>query len=143
MNVFWNDLANVAGLQREVDRLLGGYRWSSAPCNSRTPEIAQGQDEEHLYVEMVVPGVDPETLEVSVEDNVLRVSGARSDTTKSETQVQWRLNERPGGEFTHRLRLPVAIDAKKVTAEYVQGILKVTLPKAAAAKSRKIKVKVA
>ena len=143
MNVFWNELADVAGLQREIDRLFGGRRWSTAPRNGQTPEVVQGQDEENLYVEMVLPGVNPETLDLSVEDNVLRVSGARNEPNQATDNIQWRLNERPGGEFTHRLRLPLAIDVKKVTADYVHGILKVTLPKAAAAKARKIKVKVA
>ena len=62
MNVFWNDLSDVASLQREVDRLFGGYRWTTPARRQRAEEIYQGQDGENLYIEMVLPGVSPESL---------------------------------------------------------------------------------
>ena len=146
MKVYWDTLDLETTLQREVDRIFNsvarpllGMRHATP---LRYPEVSLGQDGDNLYAELEAPGIDPKSLEVSIEDNTLHLSGKREDATESNVDVRWVRRERNEGAFAQRVPLPIEIDTAKVTAEYEQGILRVTLPKAAAAKPKRIEVKV-
>lgn len=146
MKIYWDTLDLDTTLQQQVDSIFNsvvrprlGVR-NAAP--SHVPELNLGQDNDNLYAELEAPGIDPKSLEVSIEDNTLLLSGKREGATESNDDVRWIRRERNDGAFSQRVRLPLEIDADKVTAEYEQGILRVTLPKAAAAKPKQIEVKV-
>lgn len=146
MKIYWDTLDLDTTLQQQVDSIFNsvvrprlGVRYA-AP--SHVPELNLGQDNDNLYAELEAPGIDPKSLEVSIEDNTLLLSGKRESVTESNDDVRWIRRERNDGAFSQRVRLPIEIDADKVTAEYEQGILRVTLPKAAAAKPKQIEVKV-
>mgnify|MGYP003574476182 CR=1 FL=1 len=134
-----NPMANLLNFEREFERI---FRGAVAP--GKTPRnAAMDQDADNLYVELSVPGTAPESIEVSVEDDELRITGNRPETPKAEDVVAWRLKERRAGAFSQRFRLPTGIDRDKVEAKYEHGILTVTIPKAAALKPKQIEVKVA
>ena len=146
MKVYWDTLDLETTMQREVDRIFNsfarpllGVRRTAPP---RYPEVNLGQDNDNLYAEVEAPGIDPKSLEVSIEDNTLHLSGKRSTATECNDDVRWIRRERNDGAFSQRVPLPIEIDEEKVTADYEQGILRVTLPKAAAAKPKRIEVKV-
>lgn len=138
--MFFNPLGELASFQREVDQFLTSLTRPAVESRGATPTINLGQDGDHLFVEAVVPGYDPASLEVSIEDNVLRLSSKQPGAP--ENVKRWMLNERNGGKFTHRLRLPVEVDRDRISAEYKNGILLITLPKAQTAKPKQIEVKV-
>jgi len=93
-----------------------------------------------LVVEMELPGFGIEGIEILVTGNELMVTGERKDDVRED--VAYHRRERTSGTFSRSLRLPVEVDAEKVSAEMKDGVLTVTLPKAEAAKPRKIDVKV-
>ncbi|MBA4188480.1 MAG: molecular chaperone Hsp20 [Planctomycetaceae bacterium] len=128
----WNDFNQV---QDEFAKWLG--RASTVPTAA---QLTVWEDEHAVYAEADLPGVDPAKLEVTVtEGNQLTVVGER--TPPEVPGSVWLRQERPFGKFTRVVGLPALVDADKVEAKYVDGVLKLTLPKHEAAKPRKIVVK--
>ena len=100
------------------------------------------QDENAIYVEGDLPGVDRATLEVTVtEGDKLAIRSQRPAPAKVEG-VTWLRQERASGNFARVIALPFPVDAEKVEATYANGVLKVTLPKIAAVRPRTVPVKV-
>ncbi len=87
-----------------------------------------------------LPGLGKDDIEVSVEDNVLTVSGERSFEHSTEDARHQRI-ERAHGSFRRSFSLPAGIDTAKVAAAFENGVLTVTIPKAEAAIARKIQIK--
>ena len=86
-----------------------------------------------------LPGADPESLDVAVEGNVLRVSGERAGVPDEATRRFSR--ERSTGAFSRAFEFPAPVDAEHVQARYQHGVLHVTLPKAAEARPRQIAIR--
>jgi HSP20 family protein len=126
-----------------MDRLLTGF-FGSMP-DGFTPSAFRSQpaanvfeQDDTLLVEMEVPGVKNEQIDISVAGDELSV---RIDRPEIEQEgVTFHRRERPVGAFTRVLRLPVEVDADKVEAELRDGVLTIKLPKAESAKPRKINV---
>ena len=91
-----------------------------------------------LLVEMEVPGVKSDQVDISVAGGELSIKIDRPEVAQE--GVTYHRRERPVGSFTRVLRLPVEVDADRVEAELRDGVLMITLPKAEAAKPRKINV---
>ena len=90
-----------------------------------------------FIVQFDLPGVDPETVELTVDDKVLTLSAERPAADET---GQALVRERVYGALTRRLYLGDQVDADAVTAAYDRGVLTLTLPFAAAAKPRKIEI---
>ena len=108
-----------------------------------TAEWAPSVDiEEHAdkYVLLAdVPGVDPNAIEITLEHNVLTLSGSREKTVEQKG-VESRRVERSTGTFLRRFTLPESVDAENVKATGKLGVLEIVIPKREAAKPRKINV---
>lgn len=85
-----------------------------------------------------LPGVDPASIDITVEKDVLSVSAERQWDVDDETQVL--ASERPQGSYRRQLFLGKALDTEKVTADYTNGVLTVTIPVAEQSKPRKVAV---
>jgi HSP20 family protein len=109
----------------------------------RYPLINMYEDTNHIYVEALAPGLDPAALDLAVIRNLLTISGEKRRHPEAIKPEAFHRSERAAGKFVRTIELPVDVDADQVKAEYKQGILKVTLPKAAAAKPKQINVQVA
>jgi HSP20 family protein len=104
------------------------------------PLLNLWEDDENLYAEADLPDVQADKLEVLVnEGNQLTIQGERK--APEIKNAVWHRQERPHGQFVRTITLPMLVDADKVEARFEQGVLKLTLPKSAAAKPRKINVK--
>jgi len=104
------------------------------------PQFSLWEDENAVFAEADLPGVDPSKLEVTVTDgNQLTVQGERQAPELS--GAAWIRQERPFGKFSRVVTLPALVDADKVEAKYENGVLRLRLPKHEAAKPRKITVK--
>jgi HSP20 family protein len=90
-----------------------------------------------VIVEMAIPGANPQDINVSVTGNALSVSGE----VRRERREGEHFDELFRGSFQRSLTLPVEVDAEKTEATYDNGILTIKMPKAAAARARKIEVK--
>ena len=95
-----------------------------------------------MYVEALAPGLDPGTLDLAVTGNILTISGEKRRHPENITPEAFHRSERAAGKFVRILELPVEVDVDQVKAEHKQGLLMVTLPKAAA-KPKQINVQVA
>ena len=91
-----------------------------------------------FIVRVDLPGIDPDSLDVSIEKNVLSIKAERTWAPSDGDEVL--IAERPQGTFTRRLFLSEGLDSEQIRASYEFGVLTVTVPVAASAKSRKIDV---
>jgi HSP20 family protein len=96
-----------------------------------------------VYVEALAPGVDPASLSLSVLRNVLTISGEKRRVPGDIKPEAFHRSERATGKFIRNIELPVEVDENKVKADYENGLLMVTLPKAEQAKPKQISVQVA
>ena len=127
-------------LQEEFNRLFGRRSPFFATSGDAGPLVNVWEDENALFVEADLPGLDPATLDVFVtEGNQLTIQGERK--APEVKGAAWVRQERPFGQFTRVIGLPALVDADKVEATYESGVLRLTLPKSEAAKPRKIAVK--
>jgi len=99
------------------------------------------EKDKNIIAEMNLPGVDPDKIDISVEDNHMRVSGSREES-KEEKKKQYYSKEIKRGSFERVVRLPSEVQKAKVKAEYEGGKLTITLPKTATSKTGKVKVQV-
>ena len=100
-------------------------------------DVEETEDNFTLHVE--VPGVKPDDVDVSIEESVLTIAGSRN-FYEDKTTEGFRRVERSFGTFRRSVRLPDRVDPDAVTAEYKDGLLTVTVPKAESAKPRRIQV---
>jgi len=131
----------VNQMQDEFNRLFGRFGRFAAPAvGGAGPLVNVWEDENALYAEADLPGLDPATLDVFVtEGNQLTIQGERK--APEFKGAAWVRQERPFGQFTRVIGLPALVDADKVEATYEFGVLRLTLPKSEAARPRKITVK--
>ncbi len=127
-------LARTAG----VERTPGGIR---AVAYGAFPEINVGRAPGSVEVFAFAPGIDPATLDVTLERNVLKIAGTRnSQVPKGEARVQVYANERPEGRFSRAVSLPDDVDPTKVEARYRDGVLRISVALSAAAQPQRIAV---
>jgi HSP20 family protein len=144
----WDIFRELDNLRREINEALrnggvnrpSGNVFLSPVTTRRFPLVNFSEDEGHVYVEALVPGVAPGDTDLSVWRNTVTISGERKPFDAKEGQVVHR-NELGSGSFSRTIELPVDIDPEKVNAEYRDGILRVTLAKAEHAKPRKIEIR--
>jgi HSP20 family protein len=127
----------------EMDRLLTGVFGPAAdgilPAVFRSqPAVNVWEQGDALLVEMEVPGVKNDQIDISVAGDELSVKVERPEP--ADEDVTYHRRERPVGPQTRVLRLPVEVDGDRVEAELRDGVLMITLPKAENAKPRKINV---
>jgi len=106
------------------------------------PRINLREDADNYVVEALVPGVEADQLEMTLQKGSLTLSGERKEVEGKEQAKVWHRRERGFGPFLRTIELPGEVDADKVQAAYRDGILRVTLPKQEAAKPKKITVQV-
>ena len=135
-------------LHREMDRMQEQVRQWFDEASSGRPALAPAafpafdawEDTENFYVEAELPGLKLEDLEIYFSDQrVLTVKGQRSELVKE--QGNWLRRERGFGTFERSLALPGPIDSDRVEATLKNGVLTITLPKAAEIRPKRIEVK--
>jgi HSP20 family protein len=123
---------------REMDRVaqLVNQQAGTARNTAMPMDAYRGKDQ--FVVRFDLPGVDPGSIDLTVEKNVLTVRAERSWQPDQDQEVI--VQERPQGVFTRQLFLGEALDAEHVEATYNDGILTLTIPVAEQAKPRKVNV---
>lgn len=125
---------------RELERIMGStLRTAGAAVGVTAMPMDLYRDGERFVVKIDLPGVDPRTLDIDVEDRTLSIRAER--TTTPDGDIQWLSHERASGTFARQLTLGHGVAAEKIEADYTDGVLTLTIPVAEEAKSRKISVK--
>ncbi len=133
--------APVFGLRREIDRLFedafgrgdGGTTWTPAV------DIRENQNELRLDVEL--PGLNPDEVEITAENGVLTITGEKQTERKEGDDSRYHVVERAYGAFTRSFQLPQGLDESRIEATFNNGILSIHIPKSALPQPKKIQIK--
>jgi len=138
-------LSDVFRLQERLDELLGGSgAGSSIRAVSRAgafPALNVGTWADALEIYAFAPGIDPASVQVTVERSLLTISGERrTSKERSQEGVVTYARERFDGPFRRVVTLPDDADATRVEATYQNGVLKIVVPKSESAKPRQVRI---
>ena len=134
--------SDLARLHRDMDDLVSTFFGGTPLLAEREvwPAIDISEDENSVTVKAEVPGCRPEDIDISVQGNILSISGEkRHEEEKKEKGYYYA--ERSYGSFRRDLTLGSEVDASKIDASCKDGVLTITLPKSEKAKAVKVKVK--
>jgi|SRR5262245_11623382 len=136
----------MTGLRKEMERFYDRFAdpisVDMATLGPWEPKIDVSETRDAVVVKAELPGVDPKDVALSLENGVLALTGEKEEE-KEEKDKRYHRVERSYGAFARALRLPTAVDPGNVTATFKDGVLTVTLPKAAEAKGMTIPIKAA
>jgi HSP20 family protein len=141
----------MEALQRDIDRAFSAAM-SNSDRNFTTaflpgraarayPLLNLSADEDNLYIQALAPGLDPQSLNVTIQGNSLTIAGEKPALQGVNAETYHR-NERAAGKFVRSVELPVEVDSSRIQARYQEGVLAITLPKSEAARPRQIAVAV-
>lgn len=118
----------------EVDRMMTSMLRGGAPSAMPMDLYRRGDE---FVAEIDLPGIDPETIDIDVEDRTLTVRAARQSRAQ---EVRWLSRERVHGTFARQISLGHGLAFDKITADYAEGVLTIVIPVAEQAKPRKVSV---
>jgi HSP20 family protein len=122
---------------RDFDRLAQQVLGSGTPTRPSVMLMDAWRQGDRFVIEFDLPGVQPESLDIDVERNVLTV---RAERARGNGDWELLASERPSGVFSRQLVLGDNLDLERLEAAYDQGVLRLTVPVAERAKPRKIQV---
>ena len=140
----YDPFRELRSLQDEMNRLF----MTNLPRSVAQEDLASGgwspsvdifESENEIILEAELPGLSRDDFEVSIENNVITLKGKREFEKRDEGDNYHRV-ERSYGAFTRSFSLPRTVSAENTTADFKNGVLRVSLPKREEAKARKIEV---
>jgi HSP20 family protein len=123
---------------RDFDRLTGQLLGQAGALTRASMPMDAYRHGDRFVVHFDLPGIAPDSVELTVEKNVLTVSAQRQWSPEEGTEVV--VSERPQGSFSRQLFLGESLDTDHIEAHYDNGVLTVTIPVAEAAKPRKVAI---
>ncbi|HEY3941659.1 MAG TPA: Hsp20/alpha crystallin family protein [Acidimicrobiales bacterium] len=124
---------------READRLFQQLWGTNGGLHSLTMPMDAYRKDDSFLIRLDLPGVSAESIDLTVEDNVLTVRGERPAAPTADG-IDPVISERPYGTFARQVLLGTNLDAEHIRAEYERGVLTVVIPVAEHAKPRRIEV---
>ena len=131
-------LDRMLTLNRALDQALSA-NWTTNQVWVPAIDVIEKKDAYVMYAEL--PGVDASSVDISFEQNILSLRGTKNpgfDAKQGEIRIY--AAERVHGAFERTIRLPEFVDGEKITADFSNGLLTVTVPKAQAAQPRRIEI---
>jgi len=140
----YDPFRDLRSLQEEVNRLFStnltrGFGEEGIGRGAWNPSVDIYENKDQIILEAELPGMNRGDFELTVENNVITLRGERNFEKKDDTDNYHRV-ERSYGSFTRSFTLPQTVSAEGATAEYANGVLRVTLPKREETKARRIEV---
>ena len=120
---------------RDLDRIASGL-FDTRRGPRRMP-MDLYRDGDHYVLSADLPGIDPGSVDIDVDGQLLTI---RAERPAHNGDVEWLAHERPSGTFARQLTLGYGVALDRITAEYTDGVLTLTIPVAEEAKPRKIQV---
>ena len=133
------------GLQQQLDELLGSdgraeTEGSNVATSQWMPLVDLKEEPDRFLIRADIPGVEPQDIEVSMDNGVLTIRGERAED-KAEERTGYHRIERARGSFYRRFTLPDVADEAKIAARSRLGVLEIEVPKKNLVKARKIEIK--
>lgn len=131
-------------IQREFNRLFDELAtgWNAFTNLDMAPRIDVRDTKKAIEVTVELPGIAQDDIKIDVDDDVLTISGEKKSEKETE-EGDLRVSERSYGAFSRSIPLPRSVDADKIQATMVNGVLKVVAPKDGGATARSIKIQAA
>jgi HSP20 family protein len=139
MRPWANAFENYSPISRMMEDFFGGERGGDVMYWGPNVDIVENNDNFEIHAEL--PGVRQEDVKLSLNNNVLTITGEKKQEVKEDRDNVLRL-ERSYGHFERSFSLPTTVQSDKVRANFSDGVLKITLPKAEQAKARQINIEV-
>ncbi len=134
-------------LQREIDRLFEDFTRGFRPLphagvngGKLMPTTDVTETDKEIEITAELPGLEEKDVQINLADDILTIKGEKK-ADKEEKDKNYRLIERTYGAFERSLALPEGVNADGIKATIANGVLKVTVPKPAAAQAKKIEIK--
>ena len=115
-----------------------GWRASSSPTMAAPVDVFE--TEQGYQVRVLLPGMQPEDIDLTVQQNTLMIKGAFHPSVQEGQQVTWLVQEIESGTFERTLTFPKPIDTEKLTTSYEQGILSIQLPIMESSRPKRINI---
>ena len=142
----WRPFRDIVSIQDEMNRLFDDFfgrpltrpEWTEAawcPC------VDVSENKDNVIINTEIPGMSKDDVKVSVQDNILTLSGEKRQE-KEEKDANYHRMERSYGSFSRSFTLPTSVQPNKVKATYKDGILRITLPKTEEVKPKEIPISV-
>jgi HSP20 family protein len=126
-------------LRREMDRLMNSWpALETSTAWSMPADVHETADAIHVSIE--VPGLKSQDIELTIENGVLTVAGEKKVEREENREQNYRLYERRYGRFERSFRVPSNVRTDQVSANYEDGVLRITLPKTEEARPRRIEI---
>jgi HSP20 family protein len=147
--MFWNMLNEIDELRKTLERNFGEFRpqipfarFAFLPglAARQYPLINMYDDAENVYVECLAPGIDPDKLDLTVLRKAITISGEKVSIDKEMEEDAYHRSERATGKFSRTIELKSDILEDNVKAEYKNGLLLITMPKAEETEPRRISI---
>ena len=137
----WEPLRELRTMEDTINRLWRGYGGESADpaVEGWSVPLDVVREGDKIMVHASLPGVDPENIDVSVEDSVLTITATTNADVERE-EGEYLMRERRTGSFHRALRLPDTVDTERIQPGYKNGVLTITIPKAESKKAKRLKV---
>ena len=141
----WDPFRDLMSVQDEINRLFGrtyGAREGAGggQLAGWAPAIDIHETGDSFVIDVELPGVEPDGVDISVEEDALTLRGERTPPAEREGEAFHRV-ERRYGPFARSIVLPPTADSERIEASFDRGVLTITVPKAERAKPRRIEVK--
>jgi len=130
--------APIFGLRREIDRLFEDTFGREG--GSFTPAVDIKENENEIRLELELPGLKPEQVEIIAENGVLTVRGEKQSERKEGEDNRYQIVERSYGTFVRTFQLPQGVDEDQIKAEFENGVLSLSIPKAALPQPKRIQI---
>lgn len=132
--VRWDPWRDLAAFERQLDQMMGRLGGGAGTGNQEqrawTPSLDVHQEGDTMVICAEVAGIDPDQVDISVEDDVLTISGSREDHNEVE-EGQWIRRERHWGQFRRSVSLPPGVDPEQIQASARNGLIEVRVPRPA------------
>ena len=140
--VRWNPQRDLLNIQNEFDRMMDTFfspntAVGTAPSFGLALDVAE--DDQNYLITASVPGVEADNLEITLDKDVLTIKG-HVEQTAEQDGVRYHLRERRYGSFSRSVRLPENVNANGIEASHEQGVVTITIPKAAVAQPKRINI---
>ena len=141
----WNPFREMMTMQSALDKFFedAPQQWPDWHLGDNALALDVDETADHYLVKTDLPGVNPDNIHVTVQDDVLSIVAEQPEQTVEHKDAKSLVRERRYGRFSRSIRLPQAIESGKGEADYKDGTLTLTLPKSEESKVKAIPVKVA